>query len=73
MLLLLPVLLFSVLQIQLTTSFRRNAQNDCKNMLYVSSYDEKIPQGIKVLDAVTAQSRLNSCYVSKSYYYNRST
>lgn len=63
--LLLSVLLFSVLQIQLATSLEkdtsleRDAQKDCNNMSYVSSYNETIPQRIKVLDALEAQSELN--------------
>ena len=67
--LLLSVLLFSVLQIQLA-SLERNAPTDCEkfNMSYVSFYDEAVSEGIKVLDALTAQSEfiLNKNYVNKS-------
>ena len=63
--LLLLVLLFSVLQIHLATRLvqGRNAQDDCKDTSYVSSYNKMIEKGIQVLDALTAQSELNENHI----------
>ena len=66
MLLLFLMLLVSGLQIQLViTTVTRDAQKDCEDMTYVSSYDEKISQGVKVLDALKAQQSLINNNVSE--------
>lgn len=57
------MLLVSGLQIQLVIT--RDPQKDCEDMSYVSSYDEKISQGVKVLDALKAQQSLINNNVSE--------
>lgn len=50
------ILLFSVIQLQLASS-TRNFGADCRNENYVSSYDENVGTGLKVLDALRAQTQ----------------